>query len=56
MVMRNSIRMQISIGAMVVVVVLFLSPWFGGSLFAQEAVKSQAAIEKTFPSSSKCKR
>jgi Zn-finger protein len=53
---RHSIRMQISISAVAVVVALFLSPWFGSSLFAQEAAKPQNSLEKTFPSSSKCKR
>lgn len=53
---RHSIRMQISISAVAVVVALFLSPWFGSSLFAQEAAKPQNSLEKTFPSSNKCKR
>ena len=56
MMVRNLIRMQKSVGAVAVAVAVFLSPWFGSSLFAQEAAKSQAAIEKSFPSSSKCKR
>jgi Zn-finger protein len=53
---RHSIRMQISISAVAVVVALFLSPWVGSSLFAQEAAKPQNGLEKTFPSSNKCKR
>ncbi|MBI5316628.1 MAG: hypothetical protein HZB34_11705 [Nitrospirae bacterium] len=56
MMVRHSIRMQISISAVAVVVALFLSPWFGSSLFAQEAAKPQNSLEKTFPSSNKCKR
>jgi Zn-finger protein len=48
--------MQISISAVAVVVALFLSPWFGSSLSAQEAAKPQNSLEKAFPSSSKCKR
>jgi len=56
MMVRHLIRMQILIGAVTVVVALFLSPWFGGSLFAQEAAKPQNNLEKAFPSSSKCKR
>jgi Zn-finger protein len=53
---RHSIRMQISISAVAVVVALFLSPLFGSSLSAQEAAKPQNSLEKAFPSSSKCKR
>src|ERR1051326_5398376 len=57
MVMRNSISAKIGIGVvMMVVVVSFLSPWFGNSTLAQSPDKSQTAIEKTFPNSSKCKR
>ncbi|HEY6261602.1 MAG TPA: hypothetical protein VIW47_08410, partial [Nitrospiraceae bacterium] len=54
--MRNSISAKIGIGVVMMVVVSFLSPWFGNSTLAQSPDKSQTAIEKTFPNSSKCKR
>ena len=53
---RQSIRVQIGISAVIVVVALFFSPWFDNVMFAQEAAKSQSTLEKVFPSSSKCKR
>lgn len=56
MMVRNSIRVKIGIGAAIVVVALFLSHWLDRATFAQEAAMSQSTIEQTFPSSSKCKR
>ena len=56
MVVRDSIRVKIGIGAAIVVVALFLSQWLDRGMFAQEAGMSQSTIEQAFPTSSKCKR
>jgi hypothetical protein len=56
MMVRNSSRVKIGIGVVIVVGVLLLAPSFDRSAFAQELGMFQSTIEKTFPSSSKCKR
>ena len=56
MMVRNSIRMKMGIGASVAVVALFLAHWLDRGTFAQETAMSQSTIEQAFPSSSKCKR
>lgn len=56
MMVQNSIRVKIGIGAVIAVVALLLSHWLDRSTFAQEAAMSQSTIEQAFPSSSKCKR
>jgi hypothetical protein len=56
MMMRDSIRAKIGIGAAIVVVALLLAHWLASGTFAQEAALSQSTIEKAFPTSSKCKR
>src|SRR5512147_1355697 len=53
---RDSISVRISRGMMVVVLALFLLQGFNNGTFAQETGKSPNALEKAFPSSSKCKR
>jgi hypothetical protein len=53
---RYSNGVMMRIGAVVVVVALFLSHWPDSGTFAQEAGKSQSTIEKAYPNSSKCKR
>jgi len=56
MMMRDSIRAKIGIGAAIVVVALLLVHWLASGTFAQEAALSQSTIEQAFPTSSKCKR
>ena len=56
MMMRDSIRAKIGIGAAIVVVALLLAYWLASGTFAQEAALSQSTIEQAFPTSSKCKR
>ncbi len=56
MIVRNSIRVKIGIGTVVVVGVLLLAPWLARGTFAEELAMSQSTIEQVFPSSSKCKR
>jgi len=56
MMVRNSIRVKMGIGASVAVVALFLAHWLDRGTFAQETAMSQSTIEQAFPSSSKCKR
>lgn len=56
MMMRDSIRAKIGIGAAIVVVALLLAHWLAIGTFAQEAALSQSTIEQAFPTSSKCKR
>ena len=56
MVKQSLIPVQTGVTVAVVVMALFLSPWFCSSTFAQEMTKSQNTIENAFPSSSKCKR
>ena len=56
MMVRDSIRVKIGIGAAIVVVALLLADWLDRGTFAQEAAMSQSTIEQAFPSSSKCKR
>ena len=56
MMVQNSIRVKMGIGASVAVVALFLAHWLDRGTFAQEAAMSQSTIEQAFPTSSKCKR
>jgi cytochrome c554/c'-like protein len=56
MMMRDSIRAKIGIGAAIVVVALLLARWLASGTFAQETAMSQSTIEQAFPTSSKCKR
>ncbi len=56
MMMRDSIRAKIGIGAAIVVVALLLVHWLASGTVAQEAALSQSTIEQAFPTSSKCKR
>ena len=56
MMMRDSIRAKIGIGAAIVMVALLLAHWLASDTFAQEAALSQSTIEAAFPTSSKCKR
>lgn len=56
MMVQNSIRVKMGIGASVAVVALFLAHWLDRGTFAQETAMSQSTIEQAFPSSSKCKR
>jgi len=56
MMVQNSIRVKMGIGASVAVVALFLAHWLDRGTFAQETAMSQSTIEQVFPSSSKCKR
>ncbi len=56
MMVRDSIRVKMGIGASVAVVALFLAHWLDRGTFAQETAMSQSTIEQAFPSSSKCKR
>lgn len=56
MMMRDSIRAKIGIGAAIVAVALLLGHWLASGTFAQEAALSQSTIEQAFPTSSKCKR
>jgi len=56
MIMRDSIRAKIEIGAAIVVVALLLAHWLASGTLAQEAGLSQSTIEQAFPTSSKCKR
>jgi hypothetical protein len=56
MMVQNSIRVKMGIGASVAVVALFLAHWLDRGTFAQETTMSQSTIEQAFPSSSKCKR
>lgn len=56
MMVQNSIRVKMGIGASVAVVALFLAHWLDHGTFAQETAMSQSTIEQAFPSSSKCKR
>lgn len=56
MMVQNSIRVKIGIGASVAVITLFLAHWLDRDTFAQEAAMSQSTIEQAFPTSSKCKR
>jgi hypothetical protein len=53
---RDSIRVKMGIGASVAVVAFFLAHWLDRGTFAQETAMSQSTIEQAFPSSSKCKR
>ena len=56
MMVRDSIRVKMGIGASVAVVALLLAHWLDRGTFAQETAMSQSTIEQAFPSSSKCKR
>jgi hypothetical protein len=56
MMVQNSIRVKMGIGASVAVIALFLAHWLDRGTFAQETAMSQSTIEQAFPSSSKCKR
>jgi hypothetical protein len=56
MMVQNSIRVKMGIGASVAVVALFLAHWLDRGTFAQETAMWQSTIEQAFPNSSKCKR
>ena len=56
MMVRDSIRVKMGIGASVAVGALLLAHWLDRGTFAQETAMSQSTIEQAFPSSSKCKR
>ena len=50
MMVRNSIRVKIGIGAVIVAGALFLAHWLDRGTFAQEVAMSQSTIEQAFPS------